>query len=149
MTRTPCASPYPPAPTIQELTVVHWYPKVNVTDAATNDDTLCEVEYGPCAWSGERPPEVPKPDALKPAICENEDFKFWFSKFDSMRNFSLEISHTYHDKDARSDVVHAGDSGWINYDLTWDRGYSYVCGGSGVCSMAFLNKTDPLVASFT
>ncbi|KAK8049834.1 hypothetical protein PG994_011564 [Apiospora phragmitis] len=120
----------------------------NVTDAATNDDTQCKVQYGPCAWSGERPPEMPKPDAPKPAKCQNEDFKFWFSKFDSMRNFSLEITHTYHDKDTRSDVVHTGDSGWINHDLSSDRGYSYTCGGSGVCSMGFRNNTDPLVATF-
>ncbi|KAK8088806.1 hypothetical protein PG997_003767 [Apiospora hydei] len=121
----PCPSPFPSAPKIHELTVVHRHRKVNVTDAATNDDTQCNVEYGPCAWSGERPPEVPKPDAPKPATCQNEEFKFWFSKFDSMRNFSVEISHTYHDKDTGSDVVHTGDSGWINYDLTWERGYSF------------------------
>ncbi|KAK7923984.1 hypothetical protein PG985_006038 [Apiospora marii] len=121
---------------------------VNVTDAATSDETQCQVQYGPCAWSGERPPEVPKPDAPSPAKCQNEDFTFWFSKFDSMRNFSLEITHIYHDKDSGSDVVHIGDSGWINADLTRDRGYSFVCGGSGVCSMSFRNQTDPLVASF-
>ncbi|KAK8114390.1 hypothetical protein PG999_006459 [Apiospora kogelbergensis] len=122
--------------------------KVNVSDAATNEDTQCKTEYGPCAWSGERPPEVPKPSAPKPAKCQNEDFKFWFSKFDSMRNFSLEVTHTYHDKDTGSEVVHTGDSGWINFDLR-DRGFSFSCGGSGVCSMQFYNATDPLVAKFT
>ncbi|KAK8082355.1 hypothetical protein PG996_001136 [Apiospora saccharicola] len=120
----------------------------NVTDAATNDGTQCQVQYGPCAYSGERPPEMPKPDASKPAKCQDEDFQFWFSKFDSMRNFSLEITHIYHDKDNGSDVVHTGDSGWINSDLTRDRGYSFACGGSGVCGMGFLNETDPLVVSF-
>lgn len=122
--------------------------KVNVTDAATNDETQCNVQYGPCAWSGKRPPDVPKPDAPNPAKCQSEDFKFWFSKFDSMRNFSLEITHIYRDKDTGSDVVHTADSGWISSDLTWDRGYSFICGGSGVCSMSFRNQTDPLVASF-
>ncbi|KAK6842226.1 hypothetical protein PG987_003086 [Apiospora arundinis] len=120
----------------------------NVTDAATNEDTQCKTEYGPCAWSGERPPDVPKPDAAKPAKCQNEDFKFWFSEYGSINNFSVGIAHTYHDKHTGSDVVHTSDSGWINYELTRDRGYSYTCGASGVCNMQFYNTTDPLVANF-
>ncbi|KAK8138346.1 hypothetical protein PG984_001726 [Apiospora sp. TS-2023a] len=148
LAREPYLAPFPSFPEIQKADHGKPAQKVNVTDAATNDGTQCQVQYGPCAYSGERPPEMPQPDASKPAKCQDEDFQFWFSKFDSMRNFSLEITHIYHDKETGSDVVHTGDSGWINSDLTRDRGYSFACGGSGVCGMGFLNETDPLVASF-
>ncbi|KAK6857936.1 hypothetical protein PG995_005635 [Apiospora arundinis] len=140
----------------------------NVTDASnvTYEDVVeCRVNWEPCYDVSKGWIDPPTIGAEHAGPCYRngvlvDDYRWWFSEWQSYRNFSLHLvsaATQTQGPDAEKGagttsqaiLEHAAETGMLNNETVPRDGYHEWCLMDGMCTMEYWNLTNPMVFGFT
>ncbi|KAI1868043.1 uncharacterized protein JN550_006531 [Neoarthrinium moseri] len=116
----------------------------DIIDVATQTNTSCFVEHGPCV-SNSKEPKKPLPTKDNPQSCDNTDFSFYLPEYQYIGNYTVHVEHCF--LKGCTNLMHEATSKVIN-KANYPAGYHYTCGGSGVCNAYYSSITDPIALPF-